>query len=317
MCLVLISLVQAEVNLVGQVEEVYNFGDIINTNIKISSEVETSEVLFVNLVCGGEKTEVYKEFVLMSAGEEKEEEIKIPLMNSFIGTLKGNCFLEKQHLLTCGVGEGLLIMEDDHTKIKVKASSEEHKLITTNPNEKKEMEKAKVEVKRLEQKPTREVTINLDDSLGCFKFSQLSRDEIEFLLNKGYKITIQKSIMETKKEKYLIRPLTSESDKHFFVIHDLKNYLEKKGIKVQTFMTKKPDLVFNLHGKKVAIEVETGSMLSRPKVFREKVEELNKSYDGWFFVVTDPNKIKKYREFGRVIDLRYLKRQLKNTVGIA
>lgn len=74
--------------------------------------------------------------------------------------------------------------------------------------------------------------------------------------------------------------------------------------------------MFTLKGKKIAIEVETGSMLTRRKVFEEKVKELNKNYDKWFFVVTDKNKVSSYREFGKVIDSRYLKEHIDGAVGI-
>src|SRR3989338_5560790 len=42
---------------------------------------------------------------------------------------------ERDILLTAGKGEGLFIAENEHSEIKVKASDEEHKLITTNPDE--------------------------------------------------------------------------------------------------------------------------------------------------------------------------------------
>ncbi|PIZ80561.1 hypothetical protein COY00_00845, partial [Candidatus Pacearchaeota archaeon CG_4_10_14_0_2_um_filter_35_33] len=42
---------------------------------------------------------------------------------------------EKSFLLTAGVGEGILLMDDEHSEIKIIASPEEHKIITTNPDE--------------------------------------------------------------------------------------------------------------------------------------------------------------------------------------
>jgi conjugal transfer ATP-binding protein TraC len=216
---------------------------------------------------------------------------------------------EKQHLLTCGIGEGLLIMEDDHSKITVKASPEEHKVITTNPNEKEEQEEAKVETKRLES-PKKEVKIDVDDNFGCYEYSKLKKEERDFLLRKKYKVSEQKSMTSRIKKKYLIRPAHNESDKHFFTIHDIKIYLEKKGIDVKTFVTKKPDLTFEKDGKKWAIEVETGSMLTRKKVFEEKVKELNKNYNRWTFVLLDKNQMKKYQQYGGTIDVRYLREKL-------
>src|SRR3989338_10391848 len=42
---------------------------------------------------------------------------------------------EVNHLLTASVGEGILVMDDDHSEIKIVASPEEHKIITTKPDE--------------------------------------------------------------------------------------------------------------------------------------------------------------------------------------
>jgi type IV secretory pathway VirB4 component len=42
---------------------------------------------------------------------------------------------ERDYLLTAGIGEGILLVDDDHTEIKVMASEEEHRIITTNADE--------------------------------------------------------------------------------------------------------------------------------------------------------------------------------------
>jgi conjugal transfer ATP-binding protein TraC len=218
---------------------------------------------------------------------------------------------EKQHLLTCGVGEGLLIMEDDHSKIKIKASPEEHKVITTNPNELKDREQAEEESERLEQKPTKEVKITLEDNFGCYESSKLNKEEKEYLLRKGYKISEQRSLTSKKKLKYFIKPSFNETDRHFFTIHDIKIYLENKGIKVKTFITKKPDITFEKDGKKWAIEVETGGKIKKdPKMIREKVDQLNKDYDVWAFVMTSKHNVAEYRKLGKVMELRSLRGQI-------
>ena len=61
---------------------------------------------------------------------------------------------ERTYLLTASVGEGILLIDDDHTEIKVVASEEEHRIITTNPDERIEIQKS-MEVK-MEQKQTTE-----------------------------------------------------------------------------------------------------------------------------------------------------------------
>lgn len=66
------------------------------------------------------------------------------------------------------------------------------------------------------------------------------------------------------------------------------------------------------------MEVETGTMIEKRKVFEDKVMSLNKEYDSWFFVVTNRNKVGSYKKYGDSIDSRYfvskiekLRRQIK------
>jgi len=101
------------------------------------------------------------------------------------------------------------------------------------------------------------------------------------------------------------------------MIQDIAEFLSGKGLKVCTYQTAKPDVVFELGKKKVAVEVETGKILKKDKVkMKNKVQLLKRDYDSWFFVMTDPNNARKYKEFGKTIDKRglanYLKKLLKN-----
>ncbi len=217
---------------------------------------------------------------------------------------------ERTLLLTAGIGEGLLIMEDDHSEIKVISSPEEHKLITTNPDELNKINK-----KITEKSNCRNIEINIDENQRFFRKSKLNSDEIKFLLGKGYKIARYKRLASNTKEEFLLKARHNESLTHLFTIYDTANYLESKGINVKKYTTKKPDLVFKIGKKKYAIEVETGSVLSKISRMEEKVKLLNKNYDEWFFIVTNRNKLKNYKEFGDSIDLRYLKYKLANLRG--
>ena len=223
---------------------------------------------------------------------------------------------ERQHLLTCSIGEGLLIMEDDHSQIKVKASDEEHEIITTNADELlKNQSKNKAE-KTFTNVKGKNVKIKVDADKGIYKYNQVSKDEREFLIEEGYKISEHKSIMSNKYEKYLLLPRFNEGANHFFVIKDIKAFLEKKGIKVDLFITKKPDLVFKIKDRIYAIEVESGKKIEKDKKqILNKVKELNKNYKKWFFVVLSREVVSKYRPFGEVIDSRYLKSKLSKLVG--
>ncbi|MGK0209119.1 MAG: conjugal transfer ATP-binding protein TraC [Patescibacteria group bacterium] len=211
---------------------------------------------------------------------------------------------ERNHLLTAGIGEGLMIMEDDHSELRVTASSIEHKVITTKPEEVEDAEVVKVVKKK-----GRNITINVDENDRFFRKSEVSKDEEKFLLDKGYKKINCKSLVSGVYEDFLLQPRHNESLTHLFVTYDVAEYLEKKGFSVKKYVTVKPDIVFEKGGKKWAIEVETGAGLSKISQMEGKLKVLS-GYDDWIFIVTNPNKVKRYREFGDVIDSRQLLKEL-------
>jgi len=252
--------------------------------------------------------------------------------------------LEKHALLTASVGEGLLLIEDEHSEIKVVASEEEHKLITTNPDEinslknpkqnksKNFLEKTSLKIAEKENRgsenpkqgkskeliPTElineapekvKVDITLDEDKGFYRHKDLSLPEIKFLLSKGYKEYKQRGCFSNIKERYLLKVRYNESPQHFFMIIDIADYLKQFSDNVKIFETKKPDIVFELNGRKIAVEVETGSVLkNNKKQLLEKVAQLKKDYGkDWFFVLTNRNMKSQYEEFGKVIDKRFVK----------
>ena len=76
--------------------------------------------------------------------------------------------------------------------------------------------------------------------------------------------------------------------------------MERKG-QGWNYKTIKPDIIFEVQNRKIAIEVETGNNLkNNKKQFLKKVESLNKNFGyNWFFVVTNRNLVKKYKKYGR------------------
>jgi len=217
---------------------------------------------------------------------------------------------ERNHLLTANIGEGLLMMEDDHSIIKVIASPEEHKLITTNPDELNSLKKEK---KKKEQK---EVNITVDLNGRYFRKNKLSKDEIKYLLDEKYQIKKYKSLLTDKVEEFLLQPRHNESLTHLFMVKNIAEYLENNGIETELFTTAKPDITFEIQGKKYAIEIETGAGLSKISRMGAKLEIL-KRYDQWFFVVTDPNMVKKYLKFGKAVSSRYVKSRLDKLIKFA
>jgi len=246
---------------------------------------------------------------------------------------------ERIALLTALLGEGVLIMEDEHSNLKIVASKKEHDLITTNADEilangkkpiekkenkpkvKKEIKKSKKKIIQKKQikkqsKKRKKVKIVVDENQGFFRKNDLSKEDINFLLKKRYVEHKSYSILLNKEEKYLLRPRFKESPQHFFLIFDIANYLKKFTSKVWLFQTQKPDIVFEINKKKYAIEIETGKMYKHnKKQLLAKVKALNQEYgDKWFFVVTDKKWAAKYNRLGRTHDKRYIANKLLKIV---
>jgi len=219
---------------------------------------------------------------------------------------------ERTHLLTANVGEGLLIMEDDHSIMKVIASPQEHKLITTNPDEIKEL---RLHAKK--QEPYKKVNIGIDDAKRFFRKNELNKNEIQHLLSEGYNFAKYKSLLTDKMETFLLQPRHNESPMHLFMTKNIAEFLEKNGIEVELYTTTKPDIVFQIKGKRYAIEIETGSVLSKISRMKNKVELLDEVYDEWFFVVTDRNLATKYKKFGDAVSARYVKPRLNKLIKLA
>jgi hypothetical protein len=222
--------------------------------------------------------------------------------------------VERIALLTAGVGEGILLMEDEHSELKIIASAEEHKQITTNADE---LLEAEVE----EEQEGKKINIKVDENQRVHLVKNLSNEEKEYLIKKRFREEEYESIFSNKKEKYLIKTRFNETAPHCFLTFDIFNYLKQKDkIKnVKTPETKKPDITFSIENKEYGIEVETGKLLkTNKKALVEKIERNNKEYfDRWFFVVTNRKIASKYAKLAQTKDKRSIKSKidslLKNT----
>jgi hypothetical protein len=166
------------------------------------------------------------------------------------------------------------------------------------------------------EEPQEQIECNVDLDNPFQRKKSLNKHEIEFLIeDEGYKEISYKSICTENKEKFIVKPRFNESLIHLAVIYDLAEYLLSKEIDYNLFTTKMPDIVMNISKTKIALEVETGTVMSNMKKFREKVESLNENYgENWYFIVTNRNKVKKYKKYGKVIDLRYLRKKMDKII---
>ena len=93
--LLLTSFIAAtDIIITQQPDTFYNLGDVIKVPMKISSAKTISSFLRTNLICNGIDTEVYKEYIVLSMGEEQESNVKIPLISGFTGNAAGSCVIK-------------------------------------------------------------------------------------------------------------------------------------------------------------------------------------------------------------------------------
>lgn len=89
--LFLTSAVSAEMLLKEQPKDLYNLGEVVKIPIKITTTLGLDDFFSLKLICNGIETEVHKQYVYLSPGEEQDILIAIPLVTNFIGRSTGTC----------------------------------------------------------------------------------------------------------------------------------------------------------------------------------------------------------------------------------
>src|SRR4030042_2215057 len=88
------SLASAELIFTQQPEDLYNLGELIRIPIKIATTEGVANFFSMELICNGIKTEVHKQYIFLSLGEEQEINAAIPLITNFIGRSTGVCSIK-------------------------------------------------------------------------------------------------------------------------------------------------------------------------------------------------------------------------------
>jgi hypothetical protein len=145
--------------------------------------------------------------------------------------------------------------------------------------------------------------------------NDLSYHEIVHFMEEDYNIIYQQDLYG-ERNYYLIRPPLNESFQHCFLVQIIKEVLRNNFEDVREYRTRKPDIVFRIRNKFIALEIETGKVLSKNrKRFLEKVRSLNKDYgDDWFIVVTNRNLLGKYKRFGKTVTRKNFLRKVGSYV---
>jgi len=198
--------------------------------------------------------------------------------------------MEKEYLLSATQGKGILILDNEHQELEVIASPEEHKIITTNPNE----IKIKIEKNEDERKS---INIKLDTKKIIHYGNKLNIEEENYLTNAGYEIGHFVPIGKVRQEKVWVKTNKVESSIHTFLVHNIKEELEKlKAKDIQVSVTKEADITFkDKKGNLIAIEVETGiSFDKRKNKIKQKFNEAKLKYKNLYLVLTNANDKYKY-----------------------
>lgn len=90
------SLGSAEI-LMGQTGSVYNVGDTFDIEIKVKSQIDTSNFLTATLVCGQKEIALYRSPLLVKKGEDKRVKIETQLGKFLVTGNEGLCYIKAQY----------------------------------------------------------------------------------------------------------------------------------------------------------------------------------------------------------------------------
>jgi len=146
----------------------------------------------------------------------------------------------KEDIKSGGQGKGLLLVENTSIPLRIVASPEEHKLITTNPDEirllNQNTSKNPVEYEDTTYRTDREIIplSELDDE-----------EQIKDLRKQGYHIARSPAFGRGRGSRYILKNDTQESDSHFILRNLIYEEVKKHTSKVRTYHPPFPQLGVN------------------------------------------------------------------------
>ena len=171
--------------------------------------------------------------------------------------------------------------EDKLEKIKI----EQQELLKTEEQEKKDTLKS----------------LNIEET-KVFYADELSGEELEVLLENGFKQKNEYDIFEKENVTVLVKQILNHSPTHTFLAWSVFSFLRANFPEVENLKeheTRDADITFDFEGKTFALEIEMGNLLRKKKQLAEKVKYLNRKYKKrWMFLVSNKNLVSKYRKHG-------------------
>ena len=216
---------------------------------------------------------------------------------------------ETRFLRVAAVGTALLIAENLRVPIHIQASPEEHRIITTKPDELLEMIK-----KGGGPAISRDMKPELDIADVVQEKSKLTNEQIDALEQIGF-TEARCDTIDGRSELYIIKNDTDDTDEHFVLQNMIFKEVKKYTDKVLMHYTKLPDVTFETpDGKLVAIEVIADLSLKTNIEAMEAKLAIMKKYNDYFYVVKDPS-LRKYESFGEILIKTQAPTKIKSYFG--
>ena len=188
---------------------------------------------------------------------------------------------ERDFLLRAEKGHGLLITEHGRYEFMVKAPPLIHSLITTDPNDEKK-------IAPFEAKPkARKKKSKIDEERGFYNVKEISEDEKDFLLSKGYVFHNSLCLNASGGGQYVVKRRSNESSEHALLCWAVADEIRERGGDVEVKATVEADVIARINGKTVCFEIETGENLEwhGPEYVKIKMAERKRECDRLIIVV--------------------------------
>ncbi len=148
----------------------------------------------------------------------------------------------------------------------------------------------------------------------------LNENDRTLLKKHGYHRTCEYCVDRKRLLNVLVKPAMRHSVTHTFLVWSVLRLLDRlKGVTdIQTRDTREADIRFKFRSLRFAIEIETGSLLSKKHQLRAKAVDLISKYgDRWIILVSKKSLLPKYRIYGKVCSRSDVEKVLKKLLKSA
>ena len=188
---------------------------------------------------------------------------------------------ERQFLQTATMGRALLMAETTRIPIYIMASPEEHRIITTKPDE-------MLQYQKLEKPESTGLVREFDINRPLHFKNDLDDDQIKMLTERGFE-EIRVKTFTGDAELFLVKNDTDETDEHFVLQYLMYLLLQQYTDSALIHHTRLPDITFNARdGRMIAVEVEADVGVKRSIENMEAKRKILEKYDEYIYLVSNP-----------------------------